>query len=244
MASLRFPSLLVCLSSLTVLLISPSYSLTCTSQTFTNRHVYTNCTDLPSLNAYLHWSHNSTTSSLSIAFVAAPAKPDGWIAWAINPTGTGMVGAQSLVAMKRSDGSMAVDTFNISSYSSIVKSNLSFAVSASSAEYSGGVMRIFATIALPEKATTVNQVWQVGPSVTGGMPDKHDFLPANLIAKGTLDLATGSGADTSVPALAPGPGSGSGGEKSAGGKGGASRIGKSNIVFYVFLFLACFVCCF
>ncbi|GFY99421.1 hypothetical protein Acr_13g0008220 [Actinidia rufa] len=236
MASLPFTYLLVCLSSLTVLLlISPSHSLTCTSQNFTNRHVYTNCTDLHSLNAYLHWSHNSTTSSLSIAFVATPAKSDGWIAWAVNPTGTGMVGAQALVALKRSDGSMAVDTFNISSYRSIVKSNLSFAVSAARAESSGGVMRIFATIALPEKATAVNQVWQVGPSVTGGLPDKHDFLPANLNAKGTLELVTGSGADTGSPALAPalvpspaGTGSGSGRDKSAGDNGGASRIGRSN----------------
>ncbi|XP_057507550.1 cytochrome b561 and DOMON domain-containing protein At4g12980-like [Actinidia eriantha] len=157
-----------------------------------------------------------------------------------------MVGAQALVALKRSDGSMAVDTFNISSYRSIVKSNLSFAVSAARAESSGGVMRIFATIALPEKATAVNQVWQVGPSVTGGLPDKHDFLPANLNAKGTLELVTGLGADTRSPALAPalvpspaGTGSGSGGEKSAGDNG--SRIGKSNFGFYVFLFLVCFV---
>ena len=53
-------------------------------------------------------------------------------------------------------------------------------------------MRLFATLVLPEKGkTTLNHVWQVGPSVTDGFPAKHGFQPANLNSKGTFDLLSG-----------------------------------------------------
>lgn len=80
-------------------LISPANALICSSQKLSN-NLYTNCTDLPTLNSSLHWTHIANTSSISIAFVAPPSKPDGWIAWAINPTGTGMPGSQALLAFK------------------------------------------------------------------------------------------------------------------------------------------------
>ncbi|GFY99423.1 auxin-responsive family protein [Actinidia rufa] len=208
MSSLRFSLLILGLLQ-AVSLISQSQSLTCTSQKFTNNKLYEYCADLSQLSSYLHWTYDSSTSSLSVAFVAAPAKTDGWISWAINPTATGMAGSQALVAFKDSNGSMTVRTYNISSYSSIVPSNLSFAVTEMAADSSGGMMRIFATVILPEKgATTVNQVWQVGPSLTDGVLDKHEFQPANLNSKGTLDLLKGV---------------------STAGTGGGSRTKKKNI---------------
>ncbi|KAI9071733.1 hypothetical protein K1719_046310 [Acacia pycnantha] len=105
--------------SLLVSLPFPATSLTCTSQKFTGNKVYSNCVDLPVLNSFLHWTHDSSNSSLSIAFVA-PAKPGGWVSWAINPTGTGMAGAQALVAFKDEKGVVMAKTYNISSYSSVV----------------------------------------------------------------------------------------------------------------------------
>lgn len=190
MASLQFKVVLfLCLSSLMLLLlISPSHSLKCTSQTFKNKQQYTNCTDLPYLDAFLHWTYTPSASSLSIAYVAPPAKPDGWVAWAINPTGTGMAGSQALLAFKQPDGSMLVNTYNISSYSSVVKSKITYDVADASAEHSDGVMRIFATLGLPANTKSVNQVWQVGGSDTEGVPDHHEFETANLNSMGTLVL--------------------------------------------------------
>ncbi|KAL6978875.1 hypothetical protein U1Q18_020543 [Sarracenia purpurea var. burkii] len=259
MASLRFADLILFLFSVTFLFVSPSHSLTCTSQNFKNNNLYTNCSDLPSLSAYLHWTYNSTTSSLSIAFIAPPAKSDGWIAWAINPTGTGMVGAQSLVAFKQSDGSVAVKTYKLNSYSSIQPSNLSLPVSHTSAEYSVDQLKIFATVTLPENASSVNHVWQVGGSVTNGAPDRHEFQSANLNAKGTLDLVTGkesngttgSGTHSNAPspapalALAPSPSSAAssptgGAPQNGSGNGAVSRFRNCNSVFYM-LFLAGFI---
>lgn len=184
------------------LLMSPTHSATCKTQKFTSNRLYSTCLDLPHLNSHLHWTFNASNSSISLAVVAPPAKPGGWIAWAINPTKTGMVGAQSLLAMKRSDGVAVVKTYNISSYSSVVEQSLSLEVWDQSAEFSDGVFRIFANMKVPEKAETVNHIWQVGSSVTDGNPNAHDFQVENLMAKGTLSL---TGSQTTNPSGGSGP---------------------------------------
>lgn len=191
------------------MLISLAHSLECTKQTLTNNSLYTKCVDLPSLNAYLHWTYDVGKSSLSIAFVAPPAKSDGWIAWAINPTATGMIGSQSLIAFKAPDSKMTMKTYNITSYGPVTESKIDYAVSGMKAEYDGKVMTMYATLVLPEKMTVVNQVWQVGGAVSGGVPQKHEFGPANLKAMGMLDLSKGwtragvSVAPASSPVVSP-----------------------------------------
>ncbi|KAH6793707.1 Auxin-responsive family protein [Perilla frutescens var. hirtella] len=209
------PPLLTALLLLTaaISLISPSQSqsqsATCTSQlqTFTNNKRYAFCNGLPYLNSYLHWTFDPAQSSLSIAFIA-PAPPEGWVSWAINPTSTGMVGSQALIAFKLGDR-MTVKTYNVSSYNPLTESKVWFDVKESSAEFSNGAIRLFATVVLPEKGkTVVNQVWQVGASVTGGVPNKHEFQPANLNSKGSLDLLGG---------------------QSTASTGGNSRLKKRNI---------------
>ncbi|XP_028765319.1 cytochrome b561 and DOMON domain-containing protein At3g25290-like, partial [Neltuma alba] len=180
--------------SLLVSLPSPVTSLTCTFQKFPDNKAYSNCADLPVLNSYLHWTHDSSNSSLSVTFVAASAKLGGWVSWAINPTGIGMAGVQALVAFKNKEDVVTVKTYNISSYSSVVPGKLSFDVwDLKAEESSGGAVSIFATVKLPENAEKVNQVWQVGPSVTDGEPDTHNFAPVNLESKGVLNLNSGQG---------------------------------------------------
>jgi phenylalanyl-tRNA synthetase beta subunit len=176
---------------LLALLISPSMAVTtCTSQKFKNNKLYANCTDLPTLSSYLHWNYNASNSFLAVAFVAAASKTGGWIAWAINPTGTGMAGAQALVAYTLYEGIPTVQTYNIASYTSAVPGTLSFDVWDISAEFSYGTLKIFATVKVPEKVEMVNHVWQVGPGINKatGVLEKHDFASANLVAHGTLSL--------------------------------------------------------
>ncbi|TMX05496.1 hypothetical protein EJD97_017336 [Solanum chilense] len=187
------PAVFVAVILVIASLFSPSLSQICSSQQFTNNKVYARCSDLPVLKSFLHWTYDAANSTLSVAFVAPPDKPDGWIAWAINPNAAGMVGAQTLFAFKNSKGEMVVKTYDISSYSSIMESSkLWFDVKETAAEFSGGMMRLFATLVLPEKGkTTLNHVWQVGPSVTDDFPAKHGFQPANLNSKGTFDLLSG-----------------------------------------------------
>ncbi|CAM8898645.1 unnamed protein product [Rhodiola kirilowii] len=64
------------------------------------------CENLSALHSQLRYNYNATNASLSIEFIATPSKPGGWISWAINPTGTGMVGAQAFVAYEL-NGSLA-----------------------------------------------------------------------------------------------------------------------------------------
>ncbi|CAA0826596.1 Cytochrome b561 and DOMON domain-containing protein [Striga hermonthica] len=100
-----------------------------------------------------------------------------------------MAGSQALVAFREPTGRMAVRTYNINGYAMPANSTVWFQVLNSSAEFSDGQMRLFAALVLPEGApTSLNHIWQVGPAVSGGVPVRHEFQPANLNAKGRLDL--------------------------------------------------------
>ncbi|KAF7121342.1 hypothetical protein RHSIM_Rhsim13G0051500 [Rhododendron simsii] len=197
MAALRLPALLLCFCIAT-LLISPSHSQTCASQTFTSNKTYANCVDLPTLNATLHWTYESTDryydAYLSFAFLARPASPSGWIAWGINPDKPQMIGTQALIAYRKNDGgSMAVRPFNIDSKPPTFPSApISFVVPKVRGEYDGEVMGIFATLQLPKYMTSVYHVWNVGGQMSDGVPAPHAVEPENLSSVGTLDLANGT----------------------------------------------------
>ncbi|XP_060197541.1 cytochrome b561 and DOMON domain-containing protein At3g25290-like [Lycium barbarum] len=217
---------------ITFLLISPAISHNCWSQSFSNNTHFDNCTHLPSLKSSFHWTYNSTKSTLSFAFIAPLASSDGWISWGINPITPAMIGTQCLIAFKVPNGSIVIKTYDLTSYNSITHTNkLFFTVLDSKAEYSNGVMRIFATLVLPANMTAVNHVWQVGPAVKDDMPVVHKFDPDNLKSKDTLNLATSSGGDgknTTAPVSA-------GGDGQSGNKtGGSSRIWNNDASFYVF----------
>ncbi|XP_022988993.1 auxin-induced in root cultures protein 12-like [Cucurbita maxima] len=193
MASLGNALLSVCLIGS---LISQAQSLTCSSQTFPKRS-FAHCEDLPELGAFLHWTHDPKNSSLSIAFIATPPHEEGWVAWAVNPTHTGMIGAQALIA-SQSGGTPSVRTFNISSYSVVLPSHsLSFPVWDVAAECSDEQFTIFATVKVPEKAKSLNQVWQVGPGVNphSGIPKVHAFDSSNFNAENELVFDKEGGAD-------------------------------------------------
>ena len=107
-----------------------------------------------------------------------------------------MLGAQTLLAFK-SNGAMTVKTYNITSYSLITESTLSFEVWDLTAEESNGLIWLYAKLKVPGNADTVNQVWQVGSSVTSGVPDAHAMNTANKNSKSTLNLTEGSTVSTS-----------------------------------------------
>ncbi|KAJ4968264.1 hypothetical protein NE237_014965 [Protea cynaroides] len=192
MASSFSFSLIVILGVFWVLFlqIQPSHSLTCSSQTLSSNVIYDQCNDLPQLSSYLHWTYNSSRSVLKIAFLS-PVETDGWAAWSINPQGLSMIGAQALIAYNV-NGKMTVKTFNVNSYNSITPSKIAYDVWYMWSEYSDGMMKIFATIALPSNMTTINQIWQVGSAVSNGIPAQHALQAPNLNSMATLDLLKGA----------------------------------------------------
>ena len=174
------------------LVVSPGESLTCTSQKFADK-VYANCTDLPYLGAYLYWNYNASSATLSIAFLANPPQADGWVSWAINPSSTGMVGSQALLAYRPNSSIPIVKTYNISSYNfSSSGTKLLYDVSDLSSWFSDSTIMIFATWRLPEKTEKVNHVWQVGP-VSQGVPGPHLLKRDNHLSSGVLELQPSSG---------------------------------------------------
>ncbi|KAL8140583.1 hypothetical protein V2J09_006604 [Rumex salicifolius] len=153
---------------------------TCATQShLPSNKVYDSCADLPTLNSRLHWTYSPAKSTLDVAFLSPLPSSAGWVSWAINPTGTGMAGAQALIGFQNeADGSMAVKTYNIASYSSIVEGNLDLVkVLDKSAEYSDGMMEIYATVSLPATLSSsgkINHLWQVGPSFAGSFPGSRN----------------------------------------------------------------------
>ena len=177
-----------------VLLISlcaSSFAQTCKSYTFSSKRVYTSCQDLPVLSAFLHWSYDQSTNKVDVAFRLTGTSNSRWIAWGLNPTGQGMVGAQALVAYQTSSSAMHAYTSPVPAYHTwLPEGSLSFGVSNLSATFeNGNEMMIFATLAIDGGMKTVNHVWQEGPLIEGN-PRKHDISPGspNLRSFGTLDL--------------------------------------------------------
>jgi len=194
------------LLSLSVLLpasLSQSHS-SCKSHKFSTKKTFENCIDLPTLNAAVHWTFDAATSALSMAF---SAKSDGWIAWGLNPQGSGMVGTQALIAGKFAGAALSVDTYDIQSYHAAVKGPISYNVTGISAEESAdGKIAIFGDWALPKGQSTVNQVWQVGP-IVGVKPGRHALEKPNVSSRMKLSLAGGAvaGSPAKVPEPEPKP---------------------------------------
>ncbi|XP_021749680.1 auxin-induced in root cultures protein 12-like [Chenopodium quinoa] len=187
--------------SLFSLFIHPAFSqTTCKSLKLSSNVTFENCNDLPTLDAVLHWTYDTSKSSLSMAFTASPPQPDGWVGWGLNPTAPGMKGAQVLVAHKGKD-SVTVDTYDLRDYHDIKKGPISYNVSSLSAEETSGKITVFGTWVIPKGESTVNTVWQVGPMMKDGI-GKHAMEPANRNAVLKLSL-TGAGAPGGSPAGSP-----------------------------------------
>ena len=201
----------------------------CAGEKFPAGRTYATCQDLPKLGAALHWTYDESKSSLSLAFVAAPAGPGGWVAWALNPTGDGMAGAQALVAIKGSSSTPAVRTYNITGYVPLggVSTPIAFpATDLAADEESGGKIRLYGKLQLHKGMKAVNQVWQVGSSVIGEAPQKHAFGADNLAAKAKLVLA-GRASAASSPSPTPSPEAGGSSSSSGSDSSAAASLAPS-----------------
>jgi hypothetical protein len=171
-------------------LCASSFAQTCKSYAFSSNKVYSSCSDLPVLSAFLHWSYDQSTHKVEIAYRHTGTSTSNWVAWAINPTATGMVGAQALVAYQDSSSAIHAYTSPVTGYgTTLAEGDLSFGVSNLSATFVNSEMTIFATLTLDSGMTTVNQVWQEGP-LSGGSPSSHNTSSSsdNMKSAGTLNF--------------------------------------------------------
>ncbi|TKW33953.1 hypothetical protein SEVIR_2G272800v4 [Setaria viridis] len=191
------PALVLALLLLAVAPPPPAHAASvgrCAGESFSANRAYASCSDLPRLGASVHWTYDRASGDLSVAFVAAPAAPGGWVAWGLNPSGDGMPGAQALVAGPFSDDgtSWAVRTYNVSGYALGNPGPIAFPASDLAAELGAdGRARVYGRLALGPSyggGVLLNQVWQVGAAVAGGSPAPHAMGADNLAAKAKLDL--------------------------------------------------------
>ncbi|KAF5742114.1 cytochrome b and DOMON domain-containing protein [Tripterygium wilfordii] len=185
---------LLCLFIVLFMLFLSSNAQTCAKYSFQSHRKYTACNDLPYLNSFLHWTYDNSTGKLQIAYRHGGITSSDWVAWAINPTSTGMVGSQALVAYQKSDGTVTAYPAPVDSYqTTLQEGKLSFQVSELSATFANNEMIIYATLVLPGNSTTVNQVWQNGPLSANGAPARHSVTGDNIQSLGTLNLLSGEG---------------------------------------------------
>ncbi|WOL18621.1 hypothetical protein Cni_G27418 [Canna indica] len=166
-----------------------------------NGKVFTTCNRLPYLSSELRWTYHSTNNTVDIAY-QAPASSSGWVAWAINPTGTEMNGANAFLAFHDNSGVVTVYTTKLTAggvnVNDFKDEELSFAVHDKNAVYSGGNYIIYATLDLPNHSTKQNTLWQQGPSMSNGAPSSHDISTGsvNLLSMQSLDFSSGDTAST------------------------------------------------
>lgn len=186
--------ILFCSVLITLFFSSSAQSSSCQKYAFASNKVFSACSDLPQLKSFLHWTYNPSSGTAQIAYRQTGITSSRWVSWAINPTSTGMVGSQALVALLKSDGTMNVYTSSVDSYQTqLQKGELSFDVSDLSATHSNNEIVIFATVTLPNNSTTVNQVWQNGP-VSNDAPGMHATSGSNVQSMASLNLLSGASA--------------------------------------------------
>lgn len=181
----------VLFSCFLISLFSSTSAQTCNNFTFSSNRLFTTCTALPYLNAFLHWNYHSSNGTVDIAYRHTGIDSSRWVAWALNLKGQGMIGAQCLVALHNSSGLPYAYTSSVDSYdTSLGETPLSFQVQRVSTEYVSNEMIIFATLVLPNNQTSFHQVWNDGP-VSGGAPQSHPMNGDNLKSTGSVDFASG-----------------------------------------------------
>ncbi|KAI3675157.1 hypothetical protein L1987_84742 [Smallanthus sonchifolius] len=189
-------------------LANSSYAQNCNTFTFSTNTIYATCVPLPVLNSNLHWNYHPSNGTVDVAFRHTGSDTSQWVAWALNLGSPGMLGAQALVAVPNSDGTIRAYTSSVTGYGTTLQpSTLSFAVPNITAVRVAGDVVIYATLVLPTGGTRFNQVWQVGPT-NNGAPIIHAFNSENRNSLGSVDFSTG--------------------EAGAGGSVGGSRIRRRN----------------
>ncbi|XP_009616776.1 cytochrome b561 and DOMON domain-containing protein At5g47530-like [Nicotiana tomentosiformis] len=160
---------------------------------------FDSCSNLHTLNSFIHWNFYQPSRTVEIAFRRSENVHGRWLAWAINPTSTGMVGSQAFVALQHSDGTLEAYTSPINTYGTMLeKGDLSLRVYDVSAQNINGEVIIFAKFEIPTNGSTVvNHVWQEGP-LQDDKPRIHDLSGDNVKSFGTLDFHSGKTMATKV----------------------------------------------
>lgn len=129
----------------------------------------------------------------------------GWVAWGINPTSIYMPGTQALAAFSNGSG-VVVKEYNVTQsvfqgQANLVPGPVSLNYTDISAVLSGTTMTIFGTLNLGAgKATSLNHVWNRGPSVSSNSTlAPHPVSNDNILGFSTIDMSSGIATALGLP---------------------------------------------
>ncbi|OAY85556.1 Cytochrome b561 and DOMON domain-containing protein [Ananas comosus] len=187
--------LVIFVSSL--LLLSGCRAQSCNTETFSENRNYALCSPLSELGATLHWTYHAANGTADVAY-RVQQDANGWAAWAINPTATGMIGANALLAFHDASTSavrVITTVINDTSYNPTIRDeNLTFPVHSRAAEYAAGAYTIYATVGLPNNSTTQSTVWQAGDGFQNGLPYGHPQTIQHTTSFSSLNFLSGQAA--------------------------------------------------
>lgn len=165
----------------------------------------THCVKLSTLGAQFAWNNNimnnSSNSKIDIIFSAKMENYKGWVAWGVNPGETAqMVGTRALIGIKNPDGSMTINTYNVTSLTRVgfplLPSKIELGVEKKNVVFDETIKHlvIYATIVLPSEynISRLNIVWQVGHVVDGSEPKIHSATLDNIDSTDTINLESDS----------------------------------------------------
>lgn len=161
----------------------------------------TNCRKLGTLEAEFGWNYYiQNKSQIDIIFGVRMEKNLRWLAWGVNPGSEAqMVGTRAIIGIIEPNGSIAVETYMITSKTKIgcqfLPSVIDVEVKNKKAHSSNtsGYTAISATLFLPTEVyniSSLNHVWQVGYSADGLEPKIHPATLQNFDSADTINLIT------------------------------------------------------
>ena len=156
------------------------------------------CESLSVQGATIAWTlqnEDAANRTLNVLFSGVAPSSSGWVGWGLNlGPKPAMVGTQAFIAFQASNGSTIL-TYNLSSYDggfSCAPIDLEV-LSTQVQILAGTTIQMLVSLRLqPNQSTSLNHVWNRGPSVSNFIPASHDLDAADLLGLKTIDMATGS----------------------------------------------------
>ncbi|XP_031286442.1 cytochrome b561 and DOMON domain-containing protein At4g12980-like [Pistacia vera] len=185
--------------------ISPIPAINTCSEAFSrlkSKRNITQCKKLPTLGAEFGWNYYDNDERRIDIFLGTKLHSEmGWLAWGVNPLEVPqMVGTRAIIGIKLPNGSLTIDTYNITAESKLgcrlQPSNIEIEVIVRNkkTEYvdANRYFTIYATLILPSvyNISRLNHVWQVGYLAEEMEPKMHPSYLQNVDSTETINLKT------------------------------------------------------
>lgn len=165
------------------------------------------CKKLTTLGAEFGWEINESNESHRIEIIIGTRvhyEDFRWLAWGVNPRERPqMVGTRAIIGIRQLNGSLNVDTYNITSDTKLgcklQPSDIDDVEVINKRLYFLTTINYFilhATVVLPSSVYNIsrlNHVWQVGFDADGMEPKMHPTALQNVDSTETIDLTNGWG---------------------------------------------------